>query len=119
MPAQTPADLDRLFEEYMNKGHIDAILTLYEPNAAMPDQAGQVAMGLDALRTSIGAFAAMKPQLDLKVEKVIETGDIALVYSKWTMKAGGQEMAAKGREVARRQADGTWRFVIDDPFGGS
>src|SRR5437867_1884832 len=102
MPAQTPADLDRLFGEYMNKGDVDAILTLYEPNAAMPGQTGEVALGTDALRQSINTFAAMKPQLDLKVEKVVETGDIALVYSKWTMKAGAQEMSGKGREVARR-----------------
>ena len=118
MPAQTPADLDRLFEEYLNKGDVDAIMLLYEPNAAMPEQSGQVAQGLDAVRKSISTFAAMKPEIDLKVEKVVEAGDLALVYSKWTMKTGGQEMTGKGREVARRQPDGTWRFVIDDPFGG-
>ncbi len=118
MPAQEPEDLDRLFGEALNRGDLDAIMTLYEPDAAMPEQSGNVAVGTDALRASIGGFVAMKPQIDLKVEKVVQAGDIALVYSKWSMEAGGQKMEGKGREVARRQPDGTWLFLIDDPFGG-
>ncbi len=119
MPAaQKPEDLDRLFGEALNQGDLDAILTLYESGAAMPEQTGNVAIGTDALRQSIGQFVAMKPQIDLRVEKIVQAGDLALVYSKWTMKTGGQEMTGKGREVVRRQPDGTWKFVIDDPFGG-
>ncbi len=119
MPAaQTPEDLDRLFGEALNRGDVDSILALYEPGAAMPEMSGNVAIGADALRQSIGQFAAMKPQIQLDVEKVVQAGDIALVYSKWSMKSGDQEMTGRGREVARKQPDGTWKFVIDDPFGG-
>jgi len=118
MPARKPEDLDRLFGEALNRGDLDALIALYEPDAAMPEQSGSVAVGTDALRASIGGFVAMKPQIDLQVEKVVQAGDIALVYSRWTMETGGQKMTGKGREVARRQQDGTWLFLIDDPFGG-
>jgi len=119
MPAaQKPEDLDRLFGEALNRGDLDAIVALYEPGAAMPEMSGSVAVGTDALRQSINGFVTMKPRIKLEVEKVVQAGDIALVYSKWSMTAGDQEMTGKGREVARRQADGTWKFVIDDPFGG-
>ena len=116
--AQKPEDLDRLFEDALNRGDLEAIMTLYEPDAAMPGQAGEVATGTAAVRESISQFVAMKPTIDLKVEKVVQTGDIALCYSKWTLDAGGQKMEGKGREVARKQADGSWKFVIDDPWGG-
>jgi ketosteroid isomerase-like protein len=116
--AQKPEDLDRLFEDALNRADLDAIMTLYEPGAAMPEQTGNVATGTAALRQSISQFVAMKPKLDLKVEKIVQAGDIALCYSTWSMDAGGQKVEGKGREVARRQADGTWLFVIDDPFGG-
>jgi ketosteroid isomerase-like protein len=118
MPAHKPEDLDRLFEAALNRGDLDALVALYEPGAAMPEQSGNVAVGTDALRQSIGQFVAMKPQIDLQVEKVVQAGDVALVYSKWTMDAGGQKMEGKGREVTRRQPDGTWKYLIDDPFGG-
>jgi hypothetical protein len=29
------------------------------------------------------------------------------------------ELAGNAVEVVRRQADGTWSFVIDDPYGGA
>lgn len=45
MPAQKPEDLDRLFEDYLNRGDLDASLTLYEPDAAMAEMSGGVAVG--------------------------------------------------------------------------
>lgn len=75
------------------------------------------------MRQSISGFLAMKPQIDIKVDKVVQAGDLALVYSSWTMKGKGpdgndMQMSGKGREVARRQRDGNWLFAIDDPMGG-
>ncbi len=53
---------------------------------------------------------------------MIESGDTALVHSKWTTvgtDADGNrvDFAGQGTEVVRRQADGTWLFIIDNPFG--
>ena len=33
------------------------------------------------------------------------------------MRIGDDEMSATTAEVARRQADGTWRYLIDNPHG--
>ena len=45
---------------------------------------------------------------------VVEAGDIALVHNYWNM--AGQEGHAV--EVSRKQPDGTWLYVIDQPFAG-
>jgi ketosteroid isomerase-like protein len=52
---------------------------------------------------------------------VVECGDLALTKSAWTIKAKSPEgeaveMEGNGTEVLRRQADGSWRYLIDDPF---
>jgi ketosteroid isomerase-like protein len=44
-----------------------------------------------------------------------------MVYNDWRMSArrpDGQLVEASGKaiEVVRRQPDGTWRFILDDPF---
>jgi hypothetical protein len=46
------------------------------------------------------------------------------MHSPWTqvgIDAEGDEVSFSGitAEVVRRQADGTWKYVIDDPWGGA
>jgi ketosteroid isomerase-like protein len=112
MPASKPADLSQLFAKFIAAGDVDGVVSLYEPSAASPDQSGQVMVGLDAIRTAFGPFAAMKPGIKCDPRKVIEAGDIALVHNYWTMPGASGHAV----EVARRQADGSWLYVIDDPF---
>jgi hypothetical protein len=50
----------------------------------------------------------------------IRNGDLALIHTKVRLTLGGQEpMEAPcgSNEVARRQSDGTWRYVIDNSLG--
>ncbi len=115
MPAQTPEQLDTIFQQAMTIGDLDAIMALYEPGAVFANQSGELSSGIDAVRQEIAPFAAMKPDFKLQVEKVITAGDIAVMYSQWSMTTPDQ-MSGRSVEVARRQADGTWLFVVDDPF---
>jgi ketosteroid isomerase-like protein len=70
----------------------------------------------------LDGFVAMKGKLDLKVNRVLEVGDLALVVGEWTFNGTGPDgeavkLAARNADVLRRQADGSWRFVIDNPWG--
>ena len=65
---------------------------------------------------------SIKPKMTIEVPLVVESGDTALVHSKWTTvgtDADGNraDFAGQGTEVVRHQADGTWLFVIDNPYG--
>ena len=112
MAARTPAELSQLFAKYVSSGDIDGVVSLYEAAAASPDQAGTVRVGTDDIRNAFAPFAAMKPDIKCDPRKVIEAGDIALVHNYWTMPGA----AGHAVEVARRQPDGSWLYVIDDPF---
>ncbi len=114
MPVNTPEEIDQLFEKAIKAGDLDALMGLYEPDAAFPNPQGEVKVGLEAVRQEMAPFAAMKPTIQMNIKKVIQTGDIALIHNEWKMPDQG--MSGYAVEVARRQADGTWRMVIDDPF---
>ncbi|MEW6475311.1 MAG: DUF4440 domain-containing protein [Actinomycetota bacterium] len=119
MAAKSPEDIDPTFMEAFNAGDGETLLSLYEPGAAFVVPSGEVVEGPAAIGDALSPFLALKPQMDLRTERIIRTGDTALVYSSWTVKGTGPdgpvEMTGQSKVVAREQADGTWKFVIDDP----
>lgn len=123
MPARTPEECDHLFGEYVNRGDLDGLLKLYDPTGSLAQRDGGIANGHAAIGAVLGRLVAMRPRLSVKVVKVIRAGeDLAMVYSDWTMSAPGPdgppiERGGKAIEIVRRQRDGTWLFVLDDPYG--
>jgi uncharacterized protein (TIGR02246 family) len=115
MPAKTPEDICRLFQRHMAEGDVDALLSLYDPEAAFLNQKGEVRKGREGLREELAPFAAMKAVFEFDVRQVIEAGDMALMHTRWRVTADRQ-MSVYAIEVARRQRDGTWRWLIGDPF---
>ena len=122
MPAQRPEDAHRLFEEAFNVADLDALVALFEPEAVTFDSQGQLAEGSQAIGIALQSFLALKSQIKLETKSAIQVGDLALLRGEWQMKGTNPdgepiEIGHKSSEVVRRQADGTWRFVIDHPFG--
>jgi len=123
MPARTPEECDHLFGEYINSGDLDRLLKLYDPACSLVQRDGNVVTGHAAIREVFGRLVARQPTFSSKVVKVVTAGEnIAMVYSDWTMSAhdppeGKTEVAGKAIEVLRRQSDGTWLVIVDDPFG--
>jgi ketosteroid isomerase-like protein len=78
--------------------------------------------GPPALRAMFAGFIAAKARFTFHGHEVIQAGDVALHLTPWRM-AGvapdGTAVTASGLSVAvlRRQADGRWLLVIDDPYG--
>ena len=118
MPARTPEEIDVLFQKFLNAGDVDGLVGLYEPNATLIGGPDQPANGTAAIREALTAFVDTQAKIDLRVEQTVIAGDdIATLYSTWTLSGGPEEMGGKSVEVVRRQADGAWLFVFDDPWG--
>ncbi len=121
--ARTPAEIHARLADAMNQGNLEAAVSLYESQAVFVPQPGQSVHGHAAIRRAMQEFLAMKPSLSLTVTQVLQSGDVALLSSSWTLRGTGPdgtpvELTGRGAEVVRRQADGTWRFLIDNPYGG-
>ena len=110
---KAPEHLVHLCAQHGRNGDIESWMTLFDSEAVFASPEGDVKTG-EELRQFVANFAAMKPEFKMNVTKVIVAGDIALVHNEWSIPAQG--MSGYGLEVARRQADGTWRLLIDDPF---
>jgi uncharacterized protein (TIGR02246 family) len=106
----------------INSGDLDSLMTLYESEAAFATEPGSLAHGPAGVREALTGFISMNGKLDLDVTRVLEAGDLALVIGVWSFNGTGPDgepvrLAASNADVLRRQTDGTWRFVIDNPWG--
>jgi ketosteroid isomerase-like protein len=106
----------------INSGDLESLMTLYETDAAFAAQPGRLAHGPFGVRESLAGFISMKGKLDLEVTRVLEVGDLALVTGVWSFNGTGPDgepvqLTARNADVLRRQTDGSWRFVIDNPWG--
>jgi uncharacterized protein (TIGR02246 family) len=122
--ATGPADVDRLLGERLNAGDVDGVVALYEPTAVLLHEDGTAVVGQEAIRKAYEPLAAGKPTIDMGSYRVVTSDDLATVSHDWSAVAtgaDGKRVSATGAasEVVRRQPDGTWRFVIDDPYARS
>ena len=115
MSAKNPEEICRLFQRYMADGDLDSVLSLYDEDATFVKQTGDVTKGRRALKAELSPLSAKKPLFDYEIKQVVEAGDIALMHTKWNA-SGAEPITAYAIEVARRQPDGTWRWLIGDPY---
>ena len=107
MPACRPEDVHRRLAEAVNAGDLEALAALYPAH-------GGATPSHDGLRDLL----ALKPRISVETRSVVRSGKVALLGSRWRL-AGttpeGQAIALSGQgaEVVRRQADGTWRYVVE------
>jgi len=118
----TPEKVLAAIAHGINTGNLDALLPLYEHEAAFAVRPGTLNHGPHGIAEALGGFIAMNGTLDLKVIRVLEASNLALVTTTWSFIGSGPDgepvtLAAESADVLRRQGDGSWRFVIDNPWG--
>jgi uncharacterized protein (TIGR02246 family) len=118
----TPEEVLSSVVKGINTGNLDSLMMLYESNACFATQPGQLAKSLESISQSLRNFINMNGKLDLKVKRVLQASDLALVITEWSFSGTGTDgkpvnMAARSSDVLRQQVNGAWRFVIDNPWG--
>jgi uncharacterized protein (TIGR02246 family) len=123
MTATTPAQAIELFAAHMTSGDLDGAMALYEPDAVFAPEPGRQIAGHAAIRAALEGFAALKPRMRSEIVQVLEAGDTALVTNRWALE-GTQpdgspvQMSGTSSDVVRRQPDGSWQVLVDDPWSG-
>lgn len=122
MSARTPEQVHHLFAERFKAGDLDGLVALYEDNAALAIQPGQVLTGKPAIREGVNGFLGMQGQFSMEPRVAVEGIDLALLCSNWTLAITGPDgqpttLAGCAIDVVRKQPDGTWLIAIDNPWG--
>jgi uncharacterized protein (TIGR02246 family) len=122
MSKVTPEEVLRSVTECINTGNLDSLTMLYESDACFASQPGQFIKGREGIRQSIEGFVSMRGKLESKIKRVFQTSDLALVISEWSFSGTGPDgnpvnLASIATDVLRQQSDGTWRVIIDNPWG--
>jgi ketosteroid isomerase-like protein len=74
-----------------------------------------VSKGHEELKQELAPFVAVKAIFEFTNRRIIVSGDTALMHTDWKIWAP-HEMSVRAVEVARRQPDGGWRWLVGDPF---
>src|SRR3990172_5349400 len=87
----TPEQVLASIVDGINTGNLDSLMPLYESQAAFATQPGNLNHGLPGVREALAGFIAMKGTLDLKVTRVLEASDLALVTTAWSFTGTGPD----------------------------
>ena len=112
VPATDPQELEQLLVVRENAGDVDGMTALFEPDAVIDLGDGQFIRGTAAIHAfftelQVTGFGPEKRKFRLGEQRpALICGDLALT----SCRSGSGGITT---EVARRQKDGTWLWVID------
>ncbi|GLQ53440.1 YybH family protein [Devosia nitrariae] len=106
----------------LSRADVEGVLATYEEGAVVMGRPEEPVSGRTDLSAFFADLAAIAPQFRFLDEQVVEAGDIALHLAPWTMEGtapDGTPLTDRGLSIAvlRRQSDGNWRMIIDQPYG--
>ncbi len=122
--ARQPEECSRVLVAALESGDIELSVALYEPSAVLFKKSGETMIGLDAIRENNAGVIALKPKFTIAFIKATLSGDGTLATNRMKAelaftKPDGQlvQTNVDTLEVLRKQEDGSWRYIIDDPYG--
>jgi ketosteroid isomerase-like protein len=118
----TPEDMLNSQVEEFNRGNIGFLMMLYEKDAYFASKPGQVVKDLESIRQAFQSLIDMGGKLEAKPKRVLLASDLALLITEWSINGNEPNgkpinLTGRGTVVLRRQSDGTWLMVIENPWG--
>lgn len=118
--AREPGDVHTQFFDAFNARDLDALVSLHEADAVLVTPQGVTVTGIEAIKEGLVAGLATKRAFKHESQQVHQTGDIAVLDTRSTITDTADDGTVTTRssssiEIVRRQADGTWQYVIDLP----
>jgi ketosteroid isomerase-like protein len=110
----TVHDLIDAFVAAFNRGDAEALDHIYDEHGVLVPAPGQPMTG-DQRRAATAHLLGFGKPMRAKVRHIYEAGDTALVIVDWAI--DGLDMTGTATDVLRRDINGQWRYVIDNPFG--
>ena len=122
MITSDPLDLITQLVTAMNAQDLKMAMTLFEPGASFVMRPGVVVSGTAGIRQALEGFMALKPNLTIEAQQIVQAGDVAQYCARWSINGidltgAGIQLAGRSSSILRRQPDGRWLFLVDNPWG--
>jgi len=111
-------DMHKALAAAYNTGDFNTVMSMYDANGIIVAEPGNPVKGKEKFEAAVKAILSIKGKMEIKTVYCLEADDVAVGRSAWSIKDDSEtKIAAKGIELLRRQADGTWKVLIDHAFG--
>ena len=118
MIATSPEHAVELLDRAFAQGDLPTVLSFYEEVAVVITEPGKAARGTAELRGFFDRAMQSGSSAKQLQTHVIEDDGVALFVSRWIFQAkGAAERTFTATTVFRKQPDGGWKALIDNPFG--
>jgi ketosteroid isomerase-like protein len=113
------ADVHSILANAYNTGNVDIVLSMYDVTGILVGEpGGQPLSGKEKFEEAVKGILSIKGKMEIKTVYCLQVGDLAVGRSEWNITDDGEvKISAKGIEVMKQQADGTWKIIVDHAFG--
>jgi uncharacterized protein (TIGR02246 family) len=121
MAARSPEGVHAVLEDAFNRGDLDAFVAMFEENAtAISPSDGKIVHGREEIRAATAPVFALKPSASIEVVGKVQGDGLALTFARWALEGvdpeGNRvELEGRGTIVSRRQSDGRWLILLENP----
>ncbi len=117
----TPGELLLRVDAAFRARDLDGLIDCYEKDAIVVVRLGVLACGWAEIREAfVRILATFERHPDVRHERTsfLETGDVALLSSRWTLYSGDTALMTRyATSVLRRDSAAGWRLVVDNAHG--
>jgi ketosteroid isomerase-like protein len=101
-----------------NTGNVDIVMSMYDVTGIIVHEPGTSVSGKEKFEEAVKSILSIKGKMEIKTVYCLQTENIAVGRSEWSITDDGEvKISAKGIEVMKQQADGSWKIIIDHAFG--
>lgn len=120
--ARRPEDIVPALLAHLNSLDTEVMLNFYDPEAMLVDARGVPQVGREAIRAELQTYFSLGLPMQISARHIFVAGDIASLVLDWSYTGTAPDgravnIVATANDIARRGADGCWRYLIDNPFG--
>ena len=120
--SKTPEGIVDSLLAHLNSLDVEVMLNFYDDEGMLIDAAGNPQVGREAIGAELKKYFSLGLQMSIVQRHMFVAGDIAELILDWSYIGNAPDgtpvnMVATANDIARRGADGYWRYLIDNPFG--